>query len=473
MIPDLSTPQRIHIVAIGGAAMSAIAHILLADGHSVSGSDQSDSKLFGPLRDLGCVITVGHDASHVEGVDLVVISTAIKPGNVELDAAVALGVPVSTRPDMMEAIGNQRRTLAISGTHGKTTTSAMATLLAVEAGWDPSFIVGGQVLQLDTGVRWRPTEWLVVEADESDSSFLRFGAEAVIVMNVEPDHLDHHGTFAQLESAFDRFVMQAKGPRVICVDDAGAAALAKRAEQIEPGSVTTYGTHVDAHYRIENIEHSGDGSRFEIVHPKAGNIDRYQLTVTLPGDHVVRNAAAVFAMGCELGIGADAAIRALAKFSGVGRRFEERGQARGVRFVDDYAHLPAEVATVVRAASRTMGHPTAHRVVAIFQPHRYTRIRDVGADFATSFDGADIVVITGLYAAGQTPIDGISGRTVYDAIVAARPQQTIYYAETRHELVELLTATLQAGDLCLTMNAGDLTTLPDEMLRHPWALGEA
>jgi UDP-N-acetylmuramate--alanine ligase len=469
MTPDLSSRQRIHIGAIGGAAMSAIAHILLADGHTVSGSDQTDSKLFVVLRELGCAVTVGHDAALVEGVDLVVISTAIKPGNVELDAAVTLGIPVATRPDMMEAIGKQRRTLAISGTHGKTTTSAMATLLAVEAGWDPSFIVGGQVLQLDTGVRWRPTEWLVVEADESDSSFLRFGAEAVIVMNVEPDHLDHHGTFAQLESAFDRFVAQAHGPRVICIDDAGAAALAKRAEQTDSGSVTTYGTHTEAGFRIENIVHAGGGSEFEIVHTKSIDANaRYRLSVALPGDHVVRNAAAVFAMGCELGIEPDIAIRALCKFSGVGRRFEERGQARGVRFVDDYAHLPAEVATVVRAASRG----NDHRVVAVFQPHRYTRIRDVGTDFATSFDGADVVIITGLYAAGQQPIDGISGRTVYNAIVAARPQQAIHYVETREELVALLTGLLQEGDLCLTMNAGDLTMLPDEMLRHPWAAGE-
>jgi UDP-N-acetylmuramate--alanine ligase len=461
MVPEMSSPKRVHIIAIGGAAMSAIARILIADGHSVTGSDQSDSPLFQSLRALGCTITVGHDERNIGDVDFVCISTAVKPGNVEYDAAMARHLPIVTRPDMMEAFGKLRRTIAVSGTHGKTTTSAMCALLLTEAGWNPSFIVGGQVLQMGTGVKWSDAEWLAVEADESDSSFLRFHAEAVIVMNIEPDHLDHHGSMENLERAFDQFVAQASGPRVVCIDDEGCRGLlARLAGTGHP--IITYGTHDDAKYQISDIAVTGSGSSFAIVHDG----QRHVLSVLLPGLHVVRNAAAVFAMACELGIDPVVAANALAKFSGVGRRFEFRGEARGVRFVDDYAHLPAEVATVVTAATRT----NERRVVAVFQPHRYTRIRDVGADFATSFDGAALVIITGLYPAGQNAIEGISGRTVFDAVRQARPQQEMYYAETRAELVELLTSVLQSGDLCLTMNAGDLTTLPDEMLGHPWAL---
>jgi UDP-N-acetylmuramate--alanine ligase len=210
------------------------------------------------------------------------------------------------------------------------------------------------------------------------------------------------------------------------------------------------------------MANAGSGTSFDVVHNGA----RTSMVVSLPGEHVVRNATSVFAMACALTIAPEVAVKSLARFSGVGRRFEFRGEARGVRFVDDYAHLPAEVATVVTAAARAN---TYKRVVSVFQPHRFTRIRDVGQDFATSFDGADIVVITGLYAAGQAPIEGISGKTVYNAIREARPSQVIHYAETRAELVALLTATLSDGDLCLTMNAGDLTTLPDELLSHEWA----
>ena len=463
MVPDLSQPQRIHVIAIGGAAMSAIAHILVVGGNTVTGSDQADSSILAKLRDQGCSVSVGHNAQAVAGVDLVVISTAVKPGNVEYDAAVAAGIPIATRNDMMSAFGAQRRTLAISGTHGKTTTSAMAAVVLMAANWDPSFIVGGQITELSTGVRWAESEWLSVEADESDSSFLCFGAEAVIVTNIEPDHLDFHGSMANLEAAFDTFVCQAQGPRVVCVDDPGIGDLVAR---LAPLPLVTYGTSEHAQYRIGAIGAHKGGSRFSVSTPTGTS---YAMSVGFPGDHVVRNAAAVFAMATELGIEPAVSVSALAGFQGVGRRLEQRGMARGVRFVDDYAHLPTEVATNVRAVHLGSGPETWSRVVAVFQPHRYTRIRDVGIDFAPSFDGADVVVITGLFSAGQSPIEGISGRTVFDAVAAHREGKPTYYAETRVELISLLSELLRAGDLCLTMNAGDLTSLPSQMLSSSWA----
>jgi UDP-N-acetylmuramate--alanine ligase len=467
MVPDLSNPQRIHIIAVGGAAMSAIAHILVVRGNTVSGSDQADSAILGKLREQGCSVVVGHDSAAVVGADLVVISTAVKPGNVEYEAAIALGLPIATRNEMMTAFGALRRTLGISGTHGKTTTSGMAAVVLMAAGWDPSFIVGGQITELATGVRWADSEWLSVEADESDSSFLCFGAEAVIVTNIEPDHLDFHGSMANLETAFDTFVRQAAGPRIACVDDPGIEEMIAR---VAPIAITTYGTSEQANYQICGITTQGRGNRFRVIAPDK---QTYDLSVSFPGEHVVRNATAVFAMATELGIEPSVSIPALAGFQGVGRRLEQRGTARGVRFVDDYAHLPAEVATNVTAVDKGRGPQSWSRVIAVFQPHRYTRIRDVGIDFGSSFAGADVVVITGLYSAGQVPIEGISGRTVFDAVVANRDGKPTYYMESRAELVAFLSEQLRAGDLCLTMNAGDLTTLPSEMLESAWAKVES
>ncbi len=459
-IPDLRVPSRVHIVAVGGAAMSAIAHILAKAGHIVTGSDAADSPLLDRLRDLGCTIWVGHDASHVEGADYLTVSTAVKPGNVEYDAAVTAGIRIVSRPDMMEALGRLRRTVAVSGTHGKTTTSAMSALVLDAAGWNPSFIVGGQVNQLGTGVRWTDSPWLSVEADESDGSFLRFGAEAVIVTNIEPDHLDFHHTMDALEAAFDRFVLQATNVRVVCADDAGTRRLIDRVAATT--TLTTYGLAEDATYRVVGLIPLPLGAKFSIEHH---GVQLANVELQVPGVHNVLNATSVFAAATELGIAPDVTAAALGAFTGVGRRFERRGTANGVTFVDDYAHLPTEVeATVKAAASGGWG-----RVVAVFQPHRFTRIRDVGKDFAKSFDGADLVIVTGLYSAGQTPIKGISGRTVFDAVAATNPSFPLLYCETRAELVDFLTTTLRSGDLCLTMNAGDLTTLPDELLSHPWA----
>jgi UDP-N-acetylmuramate--alanine ligase len=293
----------------------------------------------------------------------------------------------------------------------------------------------------------------VVEADESDGSFLRFGAEAVIVTNVEEDHLDFHGDLAGLETAFDRFVSGAPGPRVLCADDPGAAALAVRTGR---EACVTYGTDGAADYRIVDLVEGRSGSRFTVVHHGAA-LASFELHV--PGRHNARNAAAVVAMAHQLGVPADAAVRGLAAFGGVRRRFERRGEVGGITFVDDYAHLPTEVAATVQTAAAGGWA----RVVAVFQPHRYTRTAALADRFDTVFDGADLVVVTGIYAAGQAPIRDVSGRRVADAVRRARPALPVYYAESREEVIARLRDLLQPGDLCLTLNAGDLTTLPDEL----------
>ena len=463
MVPDLSVPQRIHVMAAGGAAMSAVCHILATMGHAVSGCDQGDSVALDRLRADGLDMAVGHDIAHLSGIDLLAVSTAVKVGNTEYDAAAQAGIPIARRPDLMQSIAVGQRTLAVSGTHGKTTTSAMAALAGVAAGWDPSFIVGGVVNQLGSGVRWTGSGRLVVEADESDNSFLRFGADDVIVTNIEPDHLDFHGSMEQLEAEFDRFVIQGSGVKVVCLDDPGVRRLVQRVGATA-GDMWTYGTDDGADYRIIELRTVGLRSRFA-VELRGEVIARLDLKV--PGAHNARNATAVVAAFHALGADLGVVVESLTSFTGVGRRFEYRGEARGVTFVDDYAHLPTEVSAMVTAAA---GGGWA-RVVAVFEPHRYTRIRDIGADFADSFTGADVVVITALYAAGQAPIEGIDSLVVSSAVRAAHPTLAVIDAPTREELVAVLTQLLQPGDLCLSMNAGELTTLPSQMLAGEWAGG--
>lgn len=465
VVPDLTvrpgSNRRAHVVAAGGAAMNAICRILRSLGWQVTGSDQSDSDAVDRLRADGFDIKVGHEAAHIGDADLVVVSTAIKPGNVELDEAMRRLIPVAGRPELMESLGALRRVVAVSGTHGKTTTSAMATFATEQLGWNPSFIVGGVVNGFGTGVRWTESDLLVVEADESDNSFLRFHADNTIVTNIEADHLDFHGDMAHLCAAFDRFVEQGSGPSAICIDDEGCRELLDRVQASRPDRfdvVATYGFSERSEYRIVNAVAEGLSTRCSIRH--AGN-EIADLDLRVPGLHNARNASGVFALLHRMGADPQQIATGLASFTGVGRRFEFRGRAKGVTFVDDYAHLPSEVSTVL-AAARAGGWA---RIIAVFEPHRYTRIRDVGEQFADSFVDADVAVITALYPAGQQPIPGVSARTVFDAIRSAHPTATLHLIEDPVELDQFVRSTSHEGDLVLTMNAGQLTELPERLLK--------
>jgi UDP-N-acetylmuramate--alanine ligase len=446
---------------VGGAAMNGIAALLAAMGHIVSGSDLQGSPVLERLEGLGIRTFTGHDPSHVDKADIVASSTAVSTSNVELAEARRRGIPTLTRAEVLAAICHTRRTLAVSGTHGKTTTTAMLAAVLVEAGFEPGFLVGGELPGGRGGASWGSGKWFVVEADESDGTFLRLGAEGVVVTNVEVDHLDYFGDEAAIASAFQEFVEHAPGTRVVCSDDQGAAALARAV----PG-VTTYGSLAHSNYTISAVELSASGSSFELS--AAGrSLGRFELGV--PGLHNVLNATAAIAMAVEVGAEPDAARTALAAYSGVGRRYELRGQANGVTYIDDYAHNPGKVrATLATARNGRWG-----RVVAVFQPHRFTRTATLLRDFADAFEGADLVVVTGIYPAGEEPMPGVSGRLVADAISASHPAQHVEYAETRAELVAALERLLRPGDLCLTMGAGDLTTLPDDLLERAAQPGRA
>ncbi|HEV2760166.1 MAG TPA: UDP-N-acetylmuramate--L-alanine ligase [Acidimicrobiales bacterium] len=449
---DLSRPQFIHVVGLGGAGMSAIAEVLVAMGHRVSGSDLRPSAVLDRLRGLGVAASVGHDGAHVgPDVDAVAISTAIAPENPEVQAAWALGVPVLRRADVLAALTRLRRTIAVAGTHGKTTTSALLACALTASGLEPSFVVGGEISAFGTGARWGSGEWLVVEADESDGTFLDLDAEVAVVTSVEPDHLEHYGGFGALVDAFALFLSGAQGGRLVCADDPMAARLG------DAESAASYGFEPGAGLRIADYAVSRGATSFTLVQDGA-ELGRAQ--VPLPGRHNARNATA--AIGAALLAGASFADAAagVAGFAGVGRRSQVRGERAGVTFVDDYAHLPGEVAPTLAAAREGGGA----RVVCVFQPHRYSRTEALWADFADAFGDADVVVVTEIYSAGEAPRPGVSGRLVADAVRDGHPSARVEWIPERADVVSFLRGELRPGDLCLTLGAGDLTTLPDELL---------
>jgi UDP-N-acetylmuramate--alanine ligase len=447
---DLRRPRRIHLVGVGGAGMSAIAEILHGTGHTVSGSDLTASRTLERLAGMGLRTFVGHAADQVGEAEIVATSTAVPADNPEVVEARRRGLPVLRRAEILAAITRSWRTIAVAGTHGKTTTSAMLAAALQGSGLDPSFIVGGDLRDLGRGAAVGAGEFLVVEADESDGTFVELAAWAVVVTNVEPDHLEHYGGFNGLLDAFERFVDQPPGPRVVCVDDPGAAALAARVD-----GALTYGTDPGARYRIVDPLPTPAGITFTIDGPPG----RFEVRLHQPGMHNARNATAAFATAVALGAAPAEVAAALTAFGGVGRRFEPRGSAAGVTFVDDYAHLPTEVAAAI-AAARSLG---PDRLVVVFQPHRYSRTEQLWRTFTDSFVGADLLVVTGVYPAGEAPRPGVSGRLIADDVAAAHPRAAVRYVEGLDDAARLLSGVLRPGDLCLTLGAGDLTQLPDRL----------
>jgi UDP-N-acetylmuramate--alanine ligase len=455
---DLSRPVRIHVVGIGGAGMSAIATVLAAMGHQVSGSDLKNSASLERLRSLGVTVTVGHRADNLpDPLDAVTVSTAIPATNSEMAAAQDRGIAVLRRAETLAAIAATRQTVAVAGTHGKTTTSSMLALVLSEGGFHPSFIIGGDVNEIGTGAVWDDLgELFVVEADESDGTFLELPRAAAVVTNVEPDHLEHYGGFAPLREAFARFLAETPGPCVTCADDMLAAELGQAV-----GAVT-YGTSEGADYRMHDLACGRSSSGFTLHHD---GVELGRIELPIAGAHNARNAAAAVVTALELGGPFEAARAALARFAGVARRFEHRGEVAGITFIDDYAHLPTEVAAALAAARAG----DWDRVVCIFQPHRYSRTAALWAEFGGAFGDADLLAVTDIYPAGEAPRPGISGKLVAQAVLDAHPWRRLAYLPRRPDLVAYLGRELRPGDLCLTLGAGDLTSLPEDVQEqlHP------
>ena len=450
---DLAAPRRIHVVGVGGSGMSAIAEVLAAMGHHVSGSDQAEFAVMGRVRAAGVDVRWPFAAANVDGADAVAVSTAWLRGNVEVDEAAARGIPVLRRADVLAALCRLRRTIAVAGTHGKTTTSAMLATILDGAGRQPSFVVGGELLGLGTGARWDGAgEWLVVEADESDGTFVRLPADVAVVTSVEPDHLEYWGGFGPLVDAFRRFVADARAA-VVCADDEGARGLAAGAPAL------TYGFDEAARFRLAAYEAARGECRFT-VEDTSGGEGTVEVRLAVAGRYNARNAAAALVAATEAGVGLAGGAAALAGYQGVARRAQVRGERDGVTYMDDYAHLPTEVAASLSGA-RDGGW---RRVVCVFQPHRYSRTEQLGHDFAGAFGDADVLAVTELYAAGEPPRPGITGKLIVGAVLDAHPDRRIAWLPTRAGLVTFLRRELRPGDLCLTLGAGDLTTLPDDLL---------
>ena len=450
-VPALSTHRSIHVVGVGGPGMSAIASVLVGMGHSVSGSDVVESGVLDRLRGEGVVVHVGHHADNIgDDVDFIAVSTAIPETNLEVGAARARNLPVIRRTELLPAIAVERRTIAVSGTHGKTTTSSMLALVLIEAGLDPSFLIGGDISQLGSNARWSSGEWFVLEADESDGSGFAIDHEALIVTNIEADHLEYHGTFENLQSAFERFIDATSGPVVLCADDPITAQIA------QSSSAVTYGRAADADVRIEGLSSSRSGVDFDVV---IADDVRGHISMPIPGAHNALNACAVIALALQIGVSFDDCAAALSHFGGVRRRFEPRGEIDGIVFVDDYAHLPTEIIAAISAGT----DGDWNRVVVVFQPHRYSRTQLLWQEYADAFDAADLLILSGIYAAGEAPREGVTGQLIVDAVTRAHPEQAVFYVEDRAALARVVADQLQSGDLCLTLGAGDITALADEI----------
>ncbi|NMI00228.1 UDP-N-acetylmuramate--L-alanine ligase [Pseudonocardia acidicola] len=442
--------------------MSGIARILLARGVAVSGSDAKDSRVVLALRALGADVQVGHAAEHLDllgGAPTVVVSTAIRETNPELAAARARGLTVVHRAEALAALTGGRRVAAVAGTHGKTSTTSMLTVALQHCRLDPSFAIGGDLASSGAGAHHGAGDVFVVEADESDGSFTAFAPQIAVVTNVEPDHLDHHGSEQAYRAVFEAFVgrISPGGTLVSCADDPGAEALARHAEE-HGRTVRRYGRSAggDGDVTLLDFRPEGPGAR---VRARYRGVD-LALRLAVPGEHMALNALGAFLAGAELGAPVDGLLSGLSAFDGVRRRFEYKGRVNGVAVYDDYAHHPTEVAATLRAARAVSGG--SGQVIVAFQPHLYSRTRTFAAEFGRALALADQVVVLEIYGAREDPEPGVTGALVADAV--ALPAGRVHYVPSWSEVPPTLAGLARAGDLVITMGAGDVTVLGPEVL---------
>ena len=441
---------RVHFVGIGGAGMSGIARVMLARGVTVSGSDSGSPAMLSELAALGARVYTGHAADHLGAAGTVVVSSAIRPDNPELAEARRRGLRVLHRAAALASLMTGRRATAVAGTHGKTTTTSMITTILRECGADPGYVIGGVLAQTGRGAEDGGGQDLVVEADESDGSFLMLSPQVAVITNVEADHLDNYAGLAEIQAAFAAFARRITpgGILITCADDAGARAVADASRGL-PIQLRSYGAAPSADYRLSGITARGMGSTFTMT--AAGQFAG-PVTITVPGRHNVLNAAAAFAAATELGIPAAQAATALSAYRGAQRRMEPKGTEDGVRVLDSYAHHPTEVAADLGAA-RDLAD--GGRVIAVFQPHLFSRTRIFAADFGAALGLADEAVILDVYAAREDPEPGVTGRLVADAVPAGRAR----YVPDAAQVPAVIREIAKPGDLVLTMGAGDVTRL--------------
>jgi len=444
----------IHFVGIGGIGMSGIAEVLINLGYKVQGSDASENANVKRLADKGAKVFVGHSASNLGEAAVVVVSTAIKRDNPELAAARELRLPVVRRAEMLAELMRLRQCVAIAGTHGKTTTTSIVATLLDAGGLDPTVINGGIINAYGTNARLGAGDWMVVEADESDGTFLKLPADVAIVTNIDPEHLDHFKTFDAIKEAFRQFIenLPFYGFAVMCLDHASVQELVGK---IEDRRVITYGENPQSDVRLMDVDLTGGVSRFNVLlrDRKTGGATYLEnLVMPMPGHHNALNATAAIAVAMELGLTPDQVRKALANFGGVKRRFTKTGEWNGVSIFDDYGHHPVEIAAVLRAARAS----TKGQVIAIVQPHRYTRLQSLFDQFATCLNDADTVIVADVYAAGEQPIEGIDKNGLVAAIVAHGHRQALALPNPE-ALPAMIKEIARPGDYVVFLGAGNIT----------------
>jgi UDP-N-acetylmuramate--alanine ligase len=454
----------IHFIGIGGIGMSGIAEVMSTLGYKVQGTDISDNYNVARLRKHGINVAVGHDARHLGDAQVVVISSAVKPDNPELVEARARYLPVVRRAEMLAELMRFKSCVAVGGTHGKTTTTSIVASLLDAGGLDPTVINGGIINAYGTNARLGKGDWMVVESDESDGTFVKLPADVVIVTNIDPEHLDHYGTFAKAKEAFLAFVENIPfyGFAVMCIDHPVVQELIG---QVRDRRVITYGYSPQADYRLMDVAYRDGATRFAVrvtERVSGRSHDIGDLALKMPGDHNALNSTAALVVARELGIGEDAIRKGFASFEGVKRRFTRTGEHNGVTVFDDYGHHPVEIAAVLKAARRV----TQGKVVAVMQPHRYTRLHSLFNEFCSCFNDADSVILAPVYAAGESPIDGASHDSLAQGL-HDRGHRSVFKIEEPKQLAPVVKKLAQPGDIVVCLGAGTISqwayALPQEL----------
>ena len=446
--------KKVHFIGIGGAGMSALAKILVEKGYEVSGSDMKESTMTGILRDLGAKIFIGHKAENVVGAEAIVVSSAIREENPEVVEANRLGLKRLHRSDVNAFLINNCKGIAVAGAHGKTTTTSMIGVSLDYEGVSPSIIIGGEVDYLGSNAKLGTSDYLVSEADESDGTFLKYHPYIGIVTNIENDHMDHYGTMENIIKAFRQFLNQVRddGWAVVCSDNDHIRDILPEVQC----KVITYGMNQSADYMAANVQTTASETTFEVVH-KGEKLGQVRLNV--PGMHNVLNAMACVVTGITLGLSVDQMAEGLTVFNGAKRRFQTKGKVNDIWVVDDYAHHPTEIATTIKAARQTQ----PRRLVCAFQPHRYSRTQLLQKEYGSCFAGADLLVLTDVYSAGEDPIPGVDGELLVQEVARQTGQNTVYIKDKK-EIAQYLKSIAQPGDLIMTMGAGDIVKCGEELV---------
>ncbi|MFA5867535.1 MAG: UDP-N-acetylmuramate--L-alanine ligase [Actinomycetota bacterium] len=451
---------RLHFIGIGGAGMSSLARVFIDLGYDVSGSDIKKSANTRQLAQAGAKVVIGHDASNVKGADTVIVSSAIRDDNPEMKAAKKAGKTILQRAELLAKLMEEKKGIAIAGTHGKTTTTSMAAVMMEAAGLDPTYLIGGELNDIGSGAKYGRGDFVVAEADESDASLLNLRPAYAVITNIEADHLDFYESIEEIKDVFVEFInnLPDNGLAILCIDSPGVVDILPRVSR----HYVTYSVTGDADFKATDIQPGRSGSKFTVWQ---GGKNLGSLEISSPGLHNVSNALAVITIGTAVGVPFDRAAAGVTAFTGVRRRFQKKGVARDVTVVDDYAHHPSEVAATLQAAKTGKWG----RVITVFQPHRYSRTSCLHEDFGRVFGDADAVIVTDVYSAGEEPLPGVDGKLIVDSILETEPYKDVAYFPKKSDISDYISGRLSGGDILLTMGAGDIGSLGEEVLE---ALGE-